>query len=172
MNEAPSARAPDVPPPPDDPGVDLPTALLRGSLRVAQRRAAGILLAAMGFATGLAVLTIGSVAAAWDTPYRWLVLLGVAGFYLLLGGVGVWLLLQPIDDPDLRASQQKLAALQQRVRQFTDHITGEDAAGSTLAGFRPRSHTMRWIASLGSLPIPWARLVQSLLLWRSMRRRR
>jgi hypothetical protein len=170
MNDEPSARAPAGPP--DDPGVDLPTALLRGSLRVAQRRAIGILVAVIGLATGLLILTLGSVAAAWDTPWRWPVLLGVAGLYLIAGGVGVWLLLRPVDDPDLRAAQERLAELQQRARQFTDRITGEGPEGSSFGGFHPRSRTMQWVASLGSLPIPWARLVQTLLLWRSMRRRR
>lgn len=172
MNEEAPGRAPVTPPSPDDPGVDLPTALLRGSLRVAQQRVIGILVALVGLATGFLILTLGSVAAAWNTPYRWLVLLGVAALYLILGSVGVWLLLRPIDDPDLQASREKLAELQLRVQQFTSRLGGDGEDASGPGGFHPRSRTLQWVASLGALPIPWARLVQYVMMWRSIRRRR
>jgi hypothetical protein len=172
VNQDPSGQAPAQPPPPDDPGVDLPTLLARGMLRVLQRRVVAVLLAATGLTLGLLILTLGSVAAAWDTPYRWLVLLGVGALYLLLGGIGVWQLRQPVEDPDLEVVRERLADTQLRVRQFVARMGGNADAEPTLAGIHPRSRTLRWVAaSLGNSPMPWVGLLRLLFRWYTSRRR-
>lgn len=73
---------------------DLITALLQSWQASVQRKILGSALAAAGFSVCTLLLTIGAVAAAWATPYRWAVLLGIAGAYLLLGLLGIWLLLR------------------------------------------------------------------------------
>ncbi len=99
MNE-PDA-APDETAPAPDVGVfaghalayaDLVTALLHAWQASLQRKLVGALLAAAGLGICTLMLTVGVVAAAWDTPYRWLTLLLVSGAYLLLGALGLWLL--------------------------------------------------------------------------------
>jgi uncharacterized membrane protein YqjE len=75
-------------------------ALLRGWQRSVQRKLLGTLLAVAGLLVFTLVISLGSVAAAWDTGYRWLVLLAVAGVYLLLGGYGLWLMLHRSAAPD------------------------------------------------------------------------
>jgi hypothetical protein len=75
-------------------------ALLRGWQRSVQRRLLGTLLAVAGLLVFTLVISLGSVAAAWDTGYRWVVLLAVAGLYLALGGYGLWLMLHRTAAPD------------------------------------------------------------------------
>lgn len=165
----------------EKPEFDLPAALVRGTVRVAQRKALAVFLAGLGFATALLLITVGSVAAAWDTPWRWHVLLGVTGLYLIIGITGVVLLLRPVDDPDLNASREKIDELRAKAQYWTGRLTsGLHSLGLGVdpgvgepgtPGFHPRSRTMQWLSSLGSVPIPWSRLVQLLLLWRGVRRR-
>lgn len=73
---------------------DLLTALAQAWMRSMGQRLAGAVLAICGLSTGLLLLTIGAVVAAWPTEYRWLVLLSVAGAYLLAGAIGVWLVVR------------------------------------------------------------------------------
>lgn len=80
--------------------VGLAGALLRGWQHSLQRRLLGTLLAVAGLLVFTLVISLGSVAAAWDTGYRWVVLLAVAGLYLLLGGYGLWLMLHRSKAPD------------------------------------------------------------------------
>ncbi|MET0281424.1 MAG: hypothetical protein ABW278_09930 [Steroidobacteraceae bacterium] len=75
--------------------VDLVTALLGAWQASVRRKLLGGLLAMGGLAVGTMLLTVGSVAAAWDTAYRWHVLLGVSAAYLLLGVLGIWMLTRP-----------------------------------------------------------------------------
>jgi hypothetical protein len=75
-------------------------ALVKGWQRSVQRRLLGTLLAVAGLLIFTLVLSLGSVAAAWDTDHRWTVLLSVAGLYLLLGGYGLWLMLHRTAGPD------------------------------------------------------------------------
>lgn len=72
----------------------LVTALFRSWQKSLQRKLLGAVLAVAGVAIATLLLTAGIVAAAWSTPYRWAVLLAVAGFYLLVGATGIWLLLR------------------------------------------------------------------------------
>jgi len=65
--------------------VELATALLQARQKAMQRRLAVMALAIASIAVALLLVTAGIVAAAWDTPHRWLVLLLVAGVYLLCG---------------------------------------------------------------------------------------
>jgi hypothetical protein len=163
----------------EKPEFDLPAALLRGTVRVAQRKALAVFLAGLGFATALLLITVGSVAAAWDTPYRWHVLLGVTGLYLAIGIAGMVMLLRPVEDPDLTAAREKIDEIRQKAQYWGERLTsglhslglGPDTDDPGTPGFHPRSRTMRWLSSLGSLPIPWSRLMQMLLLWRGVRRR-
>ncbi|HUG71822.1 MAG TPA: hypothetical protein VMK82_00220 [Steroidobacteraceae bacterium] len=75
-------------------------ALVKGWQRSVQRRLLGTLLAVAGLLIFTLVLSLGSVAAAWDTGHRWTVLLSVAGLYLLLGCYGLWLMLHRTAGPD------------------------------------------------------------------------
>lgn len=77
----------------------LVAAMLGAWQRGVARRLVGVLLAATGLVFATLLLSFGSVAAAWDTDYRWVVLLSVTGFYLLVAGVGVWLLIQKSHAP-------------------------------------------------------------------------
>jgi uncharacterized membrane protein YqjE len=72
--------------------VDLVTALLSAWQASVRRKLLGGLLAIGGLAVGTMLLTVGSVAAAWDTAYRWHVLVGVSAAYLLVGCWGIYLL--------------------------------------------------------------------------------
>lgn len=61
----------------------------------------GTVLAVCGFTACAVLLTVGAVAAAWPTGYRWPVLLGIAGVYLAGALFGTWLLVrrQPVPAP-------------------------------------------------------------------------
>jgi uncharacterized membrane protein YqjE len=63
--------------------------------RSLQRRLVGAALVAGGLAFGAPLLTFGVIAVAWPTEYRWAVLFGMAGLYLLAAAFGVWMLLKP-----------------------------------------------------------------------------
>lgn len=171
MNEGPSGQAPLVPPPPDDPGVDTLSQLLRGTGTLVRQRALGMLLVALGSCAAAVILTVGVIAAAWDTPWRWTVLLGMAGLHLVLGGIGLWMLRRPVESPDLDAVQEKMLHLQQQARRFSASLRQAGEAPATLAGIVPRSRTLRWVASLRTLPVPWVGVVRLLLGWRATRRR-
>lgn len=71
---------------------ELATALLRAWERTLVHRLAGAVLLTCGLASCLLILTIGAIAAAWSTSYRWVVLLGIAGLFLAAALLGLWLL--------------------------------------------------------------------------------
>lgn len=71
---------------------ELATALLRAWERTLVHRLTGAVLLTCGLASCLLILTIGAIAAAWGTSYRWLVLLGIAGLFLVAALIGLWLL--------------------------------------------------------------------------------
>lgn len=79
---------------------ELVTALLHAWQRSLGQRIAGAVLAITGLSVCTFLLTIGAIAAAWPTPYRWLVLLGIAGLYLAAGAYGVWLLVRRAAVPE------------------------------------------------------------------------
>jgi uncharacterized membrane protein YqjE len=97
-------------------------ALLRGWQRSVQRRLLGTLLAVAGLLVFTLVISLGSVAAAWDTGYRWIVLLAVAGLYLLLGAYGLWLMLHRSTAPD--AAELLLAELRHDARLLSSALRG------------------------------------------------
>lgn len=74
---------------------ELATALFQAWQRSLQQRLAGVALVAGGLAFGVPLLTFGVIALAWSTDYRWAVLFGIAGLYLLAAACGVWMLLKP-----------------------------------------------------------------------------
>ncbi len=74
---------------------ELATALFQAWQRSLQQRLVGAALVAGGLAFGAPLLTFGVIAVAWPTGYRWAVLFGIAGLYLLAAAFGVWMLLKP-----------------------------------------------------------------------------
>jgi uncharacterized membrane protein YqjE len=74
---------------------DLATALFRTWQRSLQQRLVGAALVAGGVACGAPLLTFGVIAMAWPTEYRWVVLFGIAGLFLLAAVFGVWMLRKP-----------------------------------------------------------------------------
>lgn len=80
---------------------ELLTALLQTWQRTLGQRLVGAVLAVAGLSVCALLLTVGAVAAAWPTSYRWLVLLGIAGLYLATGAYGILLVLRrpPVPAP-------------------------------------------------------------------------
>lgn len=74
---------------------ELATALFQAWQRSFQQKLVGAALVAVGVVVGGILLTFGAIAVAWNTDYRWLVLFGIAGLYLLAAAFGVWMLLKP-----------------------------------------------------------------------------
>jgi uncharacterized membrane protein YqjE len=74
---------------------ELATALFRAWQRSLQQRLVGAALVAGGVAFGAPLLTFGVIAVAWPTEYRWVVLFGIAGLFLLVAAFGVWMLRKP-----------------------------------------------------------------------------
>jgi len=74
---------------------ELATALCRAWQRSLQQRLVGAALMAGGIACGAPLLTFGVIAVAWPTEYRWVVLFGIAGLFLLAAVFGVWMLRRP-----------------------------------------------------------------------------
>lgn len=74
---------------------DLATALFRAWQRSLQQRLVGAALVAGGVAIGAPLLTFGVIAMAWSTEYRWVVLFGIAGLFLLAAVCGAWMLRKP-----------------------------------------------------------------------------
>lgn len=71
---------------------ELVTVLLRGAQRSLQQRLIGLALAILGTSAFLVLVTVTVVAAAWPTDRRWPVVIVVAGLYLVLGVLGIWML--------------------------------------------------------------------------------
>jgi hypothetical protein len=71
---------------------ELATALLRAWERTMVHRLTGAVLLTCGLSSCLLILTVGAIAAAWSTSYRWVVLLGFAGLFLAAALLGLWLL--------------------------------------------------------------------------------
>jgi uncharacterized membrane protein YqjE len=74
---------------------ELATALFQAWQRSLQQRLVGAALVAGGLAFGAPLLTFGVIAVAWPTEYRWAVLFGMAGLFLLAAVFGVWMLRKP-----------------------------------------------------------------------------
>ena len=74
---------------------ELATALFRAWQRSLQQRLVGAALVAGGLAFGAPLLTFGVIAVAWPTEYRWAVLFGIVGLFLLAAAFGAWMLRKP-----------------------------------------------------------------------------
>lgn len=84
---------------------ELASALVRSSTRSLKRKLLGGLLVVAGVGICILLLTVGIVAAAWDTDHRWLVLLLVAGAYLVMAVIGIVMLTRK---PDVQAPMDVL----------------------------------------------------------------
>ena len=71
---------------------DLVRALLHAWQRAVWRKLLATLLLFAGISLCAMVLTAAALAAAWDSPHRWNVVLALAAAYLLLAAAGCWLL--------------------------------------------------------------------------------
>jgi hypothetical protein len=78
---------------------DLIHALLHAWQRSLWQKLLAILLLFGGITLCAMVLTAALLAATWDGPHRWNVVLAVAAVYLLLGAAGCWLLLRAASGP-------------------------------------------------------------------------
>jgi hypothetical protein len=74
---------------------ELGTALFQAWQRSLQQKLVGAALVAGGLSIGGLLLTFGAIAVAWSTEYRWLVLFGIAGIYLVAAVFGVLMLRKP-----------------------------------------------------------------------------